>query len=118
MSEYVKIGEMVEGARCNIYTRREEWKSLQKDPITHKPMVKYELSRNCSVEITEKHKLSTPEDIELGEPVVDASTARHEGRLFYTDKRTIGVIKYPFENLRAMTQRYLPEEYKKLTDKK
>lgn len=146
MSEYVDAGELVEGARCNIYTRKEEWKSMQKDPITHKSMTKYELSRNCSVEVVEKYMLSLPEDMELrkelplhseagdklkalcitvyidqkkklGEPEIDKSTGRHEGRLFYTDKRTIGVIKYPFENLKAITKKYIEEKQKQLTDK-
>lgn len=133
MSEYVCEGDKVEGAKCSIYTRKEEWKNLQRDPITNKPMVKYELSKNCSVEITEKLELTEEEKNlrkqkkqlhsevgdklkalcitiyvdqkkKLPEPDVTASTGRHEGRLFYTDKRTIGVIKHPFENLTNATQ--------------
>lgn len=137
---------MVEGARCSIYTRKEEWKSMQKDPITHRPMVKYELSRNCSVEVTHKHNADSGRDVELrkhlplhsevgdklkalcitvyidqkrklGEPVVETSSGRHEGRLFYTEKRTIGIIKYPFENIKNMTNKYLTKGQNKLTDK-
>lgn len=144
MSEHVNTGEMVEGARCNIYTRKEEWKSMQRDPITHKPMVKYELSRNCSVEVTHKHEVTSSKDVELranlplyteigdklkalcisvyidqkkklGDPVVETSSSRHEGRLFYTENRTIGVIKYPFDNLKTITQRYLENGSKQLT---
>ena len=146
MSEYVKTGEMVEGARCNIYTRKEEWKSMQKDPITHKPMVKYELSRNCSVEVTHKHNATSDQDVELrkqlplhsevgdklkalcitvfidqkkklDKPTVVSSTGRHEGRLFYTEKRTIGIIKYPFESIKNMTNKYLTKGQSKLSDK-
>ncbi|WP_303298667.1 hypothetical protein [Phocaeicola coprophilus] len=55
MGEYIKEGEMVEGMKCSIYTRKIEFKKggLRKDPITNKNMVLYELDRNCSVEVTE-----------------------------------------------------------------
>lgn len=135
MSEYVKAGEMVEGAHCGIYTRKEEWKGLQEDPVTKKAMTKYELSRNCSVEIRKKQELTEDElshrkkyplylevgdklkalcitvyidqKRKLGAPVIDKSTGRHEGRLFETTKRTLGVIKYPLENIKSATQKLL-----------
>lgn len=133
MSKHVNHGEMVEGAHCGIYTRKEEWKGLHADPITNKPMTKYELSRNCSVEIRKKLSLSDDEiklrselplHVEVGDklealcitvyidqnrklpaPVIDKSTGRHEGRLFETKKRTLGVIRHTFENLRSITQK-------------
>lgn len=131
MSEYVCAGEMVEGAHCGIYTRKEEWKGLHEDPITKKAMTKYELSKNCSVEIRKKQLLTEEElairagkplYMEVGDklkaqcitvyidqkrklpaPTIDKSTGRHEGRLFDTTKRTLGVIKYPIASLKALT---------------
>lgn len=129
MAEFVGIGERVEGEKCEIYTRKEEHKGLREDPITHKRMTVYELSRNCSVEVTEKLDLSE-EDIEyrkdnnvhleigdklkaesitlyvderrkLKVEVKEGQTGRHGGRLISTNKRTIGEIKYPFQNIQS-----------------
>lgn len=144
MSEFVCTGDMVEGARSSIYTRKEEWKGLQRDPITNLPMVKYELSKNCSVEVSEKLVLTPEEDglrakfplhgevgdklkaksitvyinqrKKLGDPEVVSSSGRHEGRLYYPENRTNGVIKYPFDNLRKITQACIAAGPKKLTD--
>lgn len=120
---------MVEGAKCEVYTRKEEFKGLRKDPITHKPMIVYELSRNCSVEVVEKLSLSTEEIEERAgmgihtEPgdklkadaitlyvaekrklkieVKEGQTSTHGGHLISTKKRTIGEIKYPFQNIQS-----------------
>lgn len=59
----VEGGATLEGAKCEIYTRKEVLKGLQKDPVTSVTMIKYELSRNSSVEITQEHVLTSDEDI-------------------------------------------------------
>lgn len=128
MSEIVKAGAILEGAKCEIYTRKEVLKGLRKDPITSKAMLKYELSRNCSVEITKELELATQEERDLrislhvygklGDKikadsvslyidqklpvkieVKEGATHTHGGHFFSTKKRTIGVIKYQFPNL-------------------
>lgn len=128
MSVFVTTGSMVEGAKCEIYTRKENLKGMYKDPITSKNMLKYELSRNCSVEVTEELQLTTDEDIALRDrsgvhrslhdklkadsvtlfidqklplKVIpkEGATHTHGGRFMSTNKRTVGVIKYAFSNL-------------------
>lgn len=129
MAEYVNIGEKVEGAKCGIYTRREDFKGLRQDPITHKAMIVYELSLNCSVEVIKKLPLSDVEaklredmgvHTELSDKlkadsitlyvaekrklkieVKEGQTSTHGGHLFSTKKRTIGEIKYPFQNIQS-----------------
>ena len=129
MAEFINIGDMVEGEKCEIYTRKENFKGLREDPITHKRMMVYELDRNCSVEVTAK-LLLTDEDLkrrmemrvhgEVGDKlkadaitlyvdekrklkieVKEGQTATHGGRLISTKKRTIGEIKYPFQNIQS-----------------
>lgn len=124
---FVRFGEMVEGAKCDIYTRKGVRKGMYNDPITQKPMLKYELSRNSSVEVTKALDL-TPEQKDIREKlpvhsevgdkikgdsitlfidqkipvrmeVKEGTSARHGASLFSTSKRTIGVIKYTFDNL-------------------
>lgn len=126
--EIVASGSTIEGGKCEIYTRKETLKHLQKDPITSKNMVKYELERNSSVEVTEVHPLLTQEDKdlrslisnffnELGDKLkadaitvyidqvrpikfipIEGATATHGGRFASTRKRTVAVIKYEFTN--------------------
>lgn len=128
MAVHCEPGATIEGAKCEIYSRKENFKGLRQDPITKQPMVTYELSRNCSMEISRELPLSDDERniperagvyLSLGEKIKGESitmyvegkgkvsfdvkegmTARHGGRLLSTSKRTIGVIKYPFDNLR------------------
>lgn len=130
MAEYINVGDTVEGAKCEIYTRREDFKGMRADPISGKSMLVYELDRNCSVEVTEALEL-TEQEKELREKfnvhgkvgdklkadaitlyvnekrklkvtVKEGQTATHGGRLISTKKRTIGVIKYPFQNLNTL----------------
>ena len=58
MAEFINRGETIEGVQCEIYTRKEEWKGLRKNPITEQTMMVYELDRNCSAEITKELWLS------------------------------------------------------------
>lgn len=126
--EIVAIGSYLEGAKCEIYTRKAVFKHLQKDPITATTMIKYELCRNCSVEITEEHSISDEKElnkrmelnvfrsvgdklkadsislwidqrIPLRIDVREGATATHGGQFLSTKKRTVAKIKYPFENL-------------------
>jgi len=50
--EYVNIGDAIEGAKVEIYTRKETWKAPRLDPMTRKMMMVCELERNCSAEVT------------------------------------------------------------------
>lgn len=58
MTKFITPGDLIEGKKCHVVTRKYETKRLQRDPITKKPMLLYELDRNCSVEITECLQLS------------------------------------------------------------
>ena len=128
MSKYVNLGDCVEGAKCSIYTRKYDHKGLREDPILQKPMSVYELSRNCSVEVTQVLPLAGEEleirrqnnvHLEVGDKlkadsitlyvdelrkmkftVSEGLTSRHGGQLCDTRKRTFGKIKYPIENLK------------------
>lgn len=121
--EYVRQGEMVEGAHCDVMARKVIWKGLRIDPITEKKMTLYELDRNCSVEITRAMTLS-PEELQLRQDmgvhllvgdklrgdkiqlfvdtikndlrfeVDEGVTSRHGAHLANSTKRTIGSIKY------------------------
>lgn len=127
-TEIVTTGSILEGLKCEVYTRKEVLKGLQKDPITSKPMIKYELSRNCSVEIvqalvltdddekkkrTEKSvygnlgdkmkgdRISLYIDQRLPVKVIvrEGITHTHGGHLISTKNRTVAVLKYQFPNL-------------------
>lgn len=52
-TEFVNIGDAIEGSKVEIYTRKETWKGMRLDPMTKKVMMVCELDRNCSAEITE-----------------------------------------------------------------
>lgn len=122
MTMYITPGDMVEGKKCHVMTRKYEFKRLQKDPITKKNMVMYELDRNCSVEITQCMELSENDlhlrlekkvGMQLGDcltgdaiqmyidtfrpvtfTVKEGQSGRHGACLVDTKKRTIGKLKY------------------------
>ena len=124
MTKYINPGDLIEGQKCHVRTRRHEFKRLQKDPITNKNMVMYELDRNCSMEITECLKLPEEElklrlqnrvGLNLGDCVMgdaiqmyvdtfrpirftvkEGQSGRHGASLADTTKRTIGKLKYNF----------------------
>mgnify|MGYP003105804079 CR=1 FL=1 len=117
MAEYIDTGDTVEGQKCEIYTRREDCKGLREDPITQKKMLVYELDRNSSVEVRESLILSEEEKIlrdelnihgyvdvkrQLSVEKQEGLTSTHGGRLISTKKRTVGRIKYPFQNLNKL----------------
>ena len=130
MNKYITPGEFVDGKKCAVVTRKADFKGPHRDPLTNSIMMLYELSRNCSVEITQEHG----EDIErlpnvhylVGDileagaiqlwvdtkrnnvdfVVKESVTATHGANLANTKKRTIGQIKYPrsvFDNLLGYT---------------
>lgn len=129
MSEYVNVGDTVEGAKCDVYTRKELFKGLRKDPITRSVMSVYELDRNCSVEVTEELPLSGEEakkresmgvHLSKGDKlkadaitlyvdskrrlrfeVKEGQSGTHGGNLASTKSRTVGVIKYPFQCIQS-----------------
>lgn len=124
MTKYINPGDLVEGQKCHVITRKHEFKRLQKDPITNKNMVMYELDRNCSIEITEclqlsgddlKLRLQNKVGLKLGDCVMgdaiqmfvdtmrpikflvkEGQSSRHGASLANTTKRTIGKLKYNF----------------------
>ena len=145
MAEYIKINDTVEGKKCEVYTRREDFKGLREDPITKKKMLVYELDRNCSVEVLESLELSLEDKAfreglcihgEVGDKlkadaitlyvdgkrqlkveVKEGLTATHGGRLISTKNRTIGKIKYPFPNLNKLLGLSANSNTKKQLDK-
>ncbi len=132
MTEFVKVGEKIEGAKTEIYCRKESFKGLHKDPLTLKPMIKYEMCRNSTAEITEELFLSEDEleirrrlnvALQVGDKlnadaitvfvdqkrplkciVKEGLTHTHGGHLFSTSNRTIGIIKYTHPNLMHLLQ--------------
>lgn len=125
--EFYAPGDMIEGAKCDICTRKYDFKGLQKDPITNTPMVKYELSRNSHVEVTKVMAYSEEErekrdslkvHYNLGDKICAESITvylssltkvnfkntegvshTHGANLYSSKERVVGVIKYPFNNL-------------------
>ena len=122
MTKFITPGDLIEGKKCHVVTRKYETKRLQRDPITKKPMLLYELDRNCRVEITECLQLSEDDlnlrvqnhvGLELGDCiegdaiqmyvdcvrpikfiVKEGQSGRHGANLVDTKKRTIGKLKY------------------------
>lgn len=134
MSKYITPGEFVDGKKCEVISRKVVWKGLGRDPLTNSIMTLYELSRNCTVEITQEHG----EDVErvpnvhylVGDmleagairlwvdtkrnnvdfEVKEGVTATHGASIAHTKKRTIGQIKY----LRSCSNSFGYEEKPKL----
>lgn len=77
------LGEKVEAASCGVYARKVRWKGFQKDPITQKNMMMYQLDRNCSVEVVKELDFSKEE-----------KTAKAKGRIHTSlgDKLTAETI--------------------------
>lgn len=126
MSKYIKPGEIVDGRKCMVVTRKSDFKGPHRDPLTNSIMMLYELSRNCSIEITKEHgdeverldgvHYNVGDMIEAGSiqmwvntkrdnvdfVVKEGVTATHGAKIVETKVRTIGIIKYPrsmFNNL-------------------
>lgn len=128
MAKYIDFNDLVEGAKCHVSARKVLWKGLRKDPITNQNMTLYELDRNCSVEVMESLQL-TKEALDLrqhknvhgnvgdqigGDAIQlfidskrnslkfvpkEGQSARHGASLSDTNVRTIGQIRYPYQNL-------------------
>ncbi len=132
MTKYVNEGDLVEGAKCSIATRKNTWKGLRKDPVTEKLFTLYELDRNCRVEVTESISLESIDDQKLrnlknihcsvgdlieGESIqlyvnskrrsldfnsIEGYSHRHGVQLENTKTRTIGRLKYSFHSFRNL----------------
>lgn len=127
MAIYINEGEIIEGIKADVIARRAEWKGLKREPITGKLMTLYELDRNCSVEIVEALELDEEgkamrEQLGVHGKVGDriqgdairlwvdikrnalkfntkeGISGRHGANLVTTNKRTIGKLKYSFDN--------------------
>lgn len=122
--EFIKPGDIVEGAHCDVAARRLDWKGLKKDPITNELMTLYVLDRNCSVEVTKEMVFTDDADaqlrkdlnvhLQLGDKiraekshlyvksikndvsfeVKEGVTSTHGAHLANVPKRTIGIIQY------------------------
>jgi len=131
MSIFVKPGETVAGASCDVHARKVEFKGLHIQPLTNQRMVLYELSRNCSVEVLkELAKLlgiaaihqNTGDKIQgdsiqlwvdakrdiLHFVVKEGTSGRHGSNIATTHKPTIASIKYSFHNLNSNLLQYTP----------
>lgn len=142
MTKYIRPGDLVEGKKCHVMARKYVFKRLQKDSITNKNMVMYELDRNCCVKVTECLKLPEKElklrlqnnvGLELGDCVMgdaiqmyvdtcrpvtftvkEGESGRHGANLVDTTKRTIGKLKYNFAGLNKL----LSQSPNPITEKK
>lgn len=144
---YITAGEIVEGKKCDIYARKSVWKGLQKEPITQKSMMLYELDRNCSVKVVEALSLN-PEEMKVREEknvhgnegdkiqgdairlyvdskrkdlnfvVKEGITSTHGGHIGTTKSRTVGKIKYPFAIYKKLLGYSASSEIINLEDKK
>lgn len=122
--EFVKPGDIVEGAHCDVAARRFDWKGPKRDPITNELMTLYVLDRNCSVEVTKEMVFTDNADaqlrkdlnvhMQLGDKiraekiqlyvksikndlsfeVKEGVTSTHGAHLANISKRTIGIIQY------------------------
>lgn len=127
MDEYVQPGEIIEASKCGVYSRKIEWKGLKREPITNQLMTLYELDRNCSAEIVEAICLD-PEELKIRQKlcvhlnvndkikgkairlyvkskrndlkieIQEGTSSRHGASLANTRVRTVGIIKYSFDN--------------------
>ena len=131
MAIFIKEGEIIEGLKADVIARRAEWKGLRQEPITGKKMMLYELDRNSSVEVTEAMELDEEgKELrkmlgvhgEVGDKIqgdairlwVDAKrnslkfttkegiSGRHGANLVSTNKRTVGKLKYSFDNYKRL----------------
>lgn len=131
MAIFIKEGEIIEGLKADVIARRAEWKGLKQEPVTGKKMMLYELDRNSSVEVTQAMELDEEGKAlrkllgvhgELGDKIqgdairlwVDSKrnslkfvtkegiSGRHGANLVSTNKRTIGKIKYSFDNYKRL----------------
>ena len=135
MTEFSEEGELVEGAKCHVVTRWNEWKGLKKDPITNKICTLYELDRNCSVNITESIRFNSKDEQKLRElknvhnnigdqikgksiqlyvdskrnclkfPSKEGVSHRHGAQIEDTKTRTVGKLKYTIKCFRKFLEK-------------
>ena len=143
MGTFTGIGDIVEGIKCDVVTRKHLWKGLVKDPITACNMTLYELDYNCSVSVSEELVLETEQEKECREELnvhgskgdiiradaiqlyvdikrnslrfdsSEGQSARHGAELEHTTKRTIGRIKYPLSIYKTQFGYQIPDKEKK-----
>lgn len=125
--ELYNIGDSIEGARCELYARKVDGPGcLQQHPITGKPCIRVELSRNCTSEISKQMEFTEDEihlrsgiHINLGDKLIgdaitvfvaqrkpvkfnveEGATHTHGGHFATTQKPTFCKIKYSLEHIR------------------
>lgn len=136
MSEFYNVGECIEGAACNLFTRKHNvYSCLQSHPLTGKPCVRIEMSRNASAEITQEVSLDPDSlrlriengvHLSLGDKlkadsisvhvsqfrpvrfiVKEGATHTHGGHFASTNKNTLCSIRYAFEHIQKIEMKNL-----------
>lgn len=141
--ELYNIGDSIEGARCELYARKVEGPGcLQEHPITGKPCIRVELSRNCTSEISkamvfkeDEARLRKGVNINVGDKLIgsaitvfvtqrrpvkfsvdEGATHRHGAHFATTQNPAFCKIKYSQEHIRhAYENRQISE--RQLIDK-
>lgn len=134
--DHYKEKDRIEGEQCELYCRKAvSVSSLQKHPISGKPCIRAELSRNATSEISKELQLTEDQKKEklsvhgihtdLGDRLVgdaisvfvlqrkplkfesdEGATHTHGGNITSTGKATLCEIKYAHEHIRnAETKR-------------
>lgn len=128
MSEFYLTNDRIAGDGCNLFTRKPVvYSKLVEHPVTGKPCILVDMSRNASAEIV---KEVSPEDAEslrqfdsnihlncgdklradtisvhilqrrpLVFSVSEGATHTHGGHFASTKKNTLCAIRYPFEHI-------------------
>lgn len=125
--ELYNIGDAIEGAKCELYARKVEGPGcLQQHPITGKPCMRVELSRNSTSEISKEMEFTDEEfslrdgiHVKIGDKLIgeaitvfvtqrkpirfnvdEGATHTHGGHFATTQKPTFCKIKYSQEHIR------------------
>ncbi|MDE5875288.1 MAG: hypothetical protein K2H15_06535 [Muribaculaceae bacterium] len=134
MREFYLTGSKIAGEACNLFTRKPSaYSKLVTHPITGKPCILVEMSRNASAEI---YRELTGEDKELAlkyDPeinlcqgdklkadaisvyvaqkrplsfsVSEGATHTHGAHFVSTKKNTLCSIRYPFDHIRTLEEK-------------
>lgn len=130
--ELYNIGDRIEGAHCELYSRKEVSPGcLQEHPITGKPCIRVELSRNATAEIS-KEMIFTEEELACrqgvnitegdklkGDAITvyvcqrrpvrfyvrEGATHTHGGNFASTKNQTLCEIKYPHDHIKNGIQK-------------
>ena len=131
MSEFYNAGECIEGGACDLFTRKHNvYSCLQSHPLTGKPCIRIEMSRNASAEITREADLGQEALLQRAERgvhlsigdklkadsisvhvsqlrpvrfiVKEGATHTHGGHFASTNKNTFCIIRYAFEHIQKI----------------